>query len=175
MQKAGVGLAVDQHAHGLLRIIGQRSRGGEPVITGLAIPRGHREAVAGLADVQFEGLVGSKFVGHLGFSPTVLVEADGDPIRRARNDSEPGAESGLAGYEVVLWHGLVGPKGLPRAIVDRINAEANQILKVKEMDTLLATDGVAAAGGTPEQFAATIKSDIERWGKVVKQAGVKVD
>ena len=85
------------------------------------------------------------------------------------------AESGLAGYEVVLWHGLVGPKGLPRAIVDRINAEANQILKVKEMDTLLATDGVAAAGGTPEQFAATIKSDIERWGKVVKQAGVKVD
>ena len=85
------------------------------------------------------------------------------------------AESGLAGYEVVLWHGLVGPKGLPRAIVDRINAEANQILKVKEMDTLLATDGVAAAGGTPEQYAATIKSDIERWGKVVKQAGVKVD
>ncbi len=85
------------------------------------------------------------------------------------------AESGLAGYEVVLWHGLVGPKGLPRAIVDRINAEANQILKVKEMDTLLATDGVAAAGGTPEQFAATIRSDIERWGKVVKQAGVKVD
>ena len=85
------------------------------------------------------------------------------------------AESGLPGYEVVLWHGLVGPKGLPRAIVERINTEANQILKVKEMDTLLATDGVAAAGGTPEQFAATIKSDIERWGKVVKQAGVKVD
>ena len=43
------------------------------------------------------------------------------------------------------------------------------------MDALLATDGVAPAGGTPEQFAATIKSDIERWGKVVKQAGVKVD
>ncbi len=85
------------------------------------------------------------------------------------------AESGLPGYEVVLWHGLVGPKGLPRAIVERINTEANQILKVKEMDALLATDGVAPAGGTPEQFAATIKSEIERWGNVVKQAGVKVD
>jgi len=85
------------------------------------------------------------------------------------------AESGLPGYEVVLWHGLVGPKGLPRAIVERINTEANQVLKVKEMDTLLATDGVAPAGGTPEQFAETIKSDIERWGKIVKQAGVKVD
>ncbi len=85
------------------------------------------------------------------------------------------AEAGLPGYEVVLWHGLVGPKGLPRPIVDRINAEANQILKAPEMDKLLATDGVAAAGGTPEQFAATIKSDIERWRKVVQQAGVKVD
>jgi tripartite-type tricarboxylate transporter receptor subunit TctC len=85
------------------------------------------------------------------------------------------AEAGIPGYEVVLWHGLVGPKGLPRAIVERINTEANQILKVKEMDALLATDGVSAAGGTPEQFAATIKSDIERWRKVVQQAGVKVD
>ena len=85
------------------------------------------------------------------------------------------AESGVPGFEVVLWHGLVGPKRLPRPIVDRINAEANAILKVPEMDKLLATDGVAPAGGTPEQFAATIKSDIERWGKVVKQAGVKVD
>lgn len=85
------------------------------------------------------------------------------------------AEAGLPGYEVVLWHGLVGPKGLPKAVVDRINAEANQILKVPEMDKLLATDGVAPAGGTPEQFAATIKADIERWRKVVQQAGVKVD
>lgn len=85
------------------------------------------------------------------------------------------AEAGLPGYEVVLWHGLVGPKGLPKAVVDKINAEANQILKAPEMDKLLATDGVAPAGGTPEQFAATIKSDIERWRKVVQQAGVKVD
>ena len=85
------------------------------------------------------------------------------------------AESGVPGYEVVLWHGLVGPKGLPRPIVERINSEANAILKVKEMDALLAQDGVSAAGGTPEQFAATIKGDIERWRKIVQQAGVKLD
>jgi len=85
------------------------------------------------------------------------------------------AEAGVPGYEVVLWHGLVGPKGLPRDIVTRINSAANEILKVPEMDKLLATDGVAPAGGTPEQFQATIKSDIERWRKVVQQAGVKVD
>ncbi len=85
------------------------------------------------------------------------------------------AEAGLPGYEVVLWHGLVGPKGLPKPVVDKINSEANQILKVKEMEKLLATDGVAPAGGTPEQFAALIKADIARWRTVVQKANVKVD
>ena len=85
------------------------------------------------------------------------------------------AEAGLAGYEVVLWHGLVGPKGLPKDVVTKINAEANQILKAKEMEKFLATDGVAPAGGTPEQFAATIKSDIERWRAVVQKANIKVE
>src|SRR6266404_517647 len=85
------------------------------------------------------------------------------------------AEAGVPGYQVVLWHGLVGPKGLPRPIVDRINAEANQILKVPEMDKLLATDGVAPAGGSPEKFRTVIKSDIERWSGVVKQANIKAD
>jgi len=85
------------------------------------------------------------------------------------------AEAGVPGYEVVLWHGLVAPKGLPRPIVDRLNREANEVLKAKDMGDLLATDGVAPAGGTPEQFRALIKADIERWRRVVKQANIKVD
>jgi len=85
------------------------------------------------------------------------------------------AEAGVPGYEVVLWHGLVAPKGVPRPIVDRLNREANEVLKAKEMEDLLATDGVAPAGGTSEQFRAVIKADIERWRGVVKQANIKVD
>ena len=85
------------------------------------------------------------------------------------------AEAGVPGYEVVLWHGLVAPKGVPRPIVDRLNREANEVLKAKDMGDLLATDGVAPAGGTPEQFRAVIKADIERWRGVVKQANIKVD
>jgi tripartite-type tricarboxylate transporter receptor subunit TctC len=85
------------------------------------------------------------------------------------------AEAGVPGYEVVLWHGLVAPKGVPRPIVDRLNREANEVLKAKDMGDLLATDGVAAAGGTPEQFRAVIKADIGRWRGVVKQANIKVD
>ena len=85
------------------------------------------------------------------------------------------AEAGVPGYEVVLWHGLVAPKGVPRLIVDRLNREANEVLKAKDMGDLLATDGVAPAGGTPEQFRAVIKADIGRWRGVVKQANIKLD
>jgi tripartite-type tricarboxylate transporter receptor subunit TctC len=85
------------------------------------------------------------------------------------------AEAGVPGYEVVLWHGLVGPKGLPSAVIERINQAANDALKSKDVADLLATDGVAPAGGAPETFRALIKADIERWSKVVKQANIKID
>jgi tripartite-type tricarboxylate transporter receptor subunit TctC len=84
-------------------------------------------------------------------------------------------ESGVKGYDVVLWHGLIGPKGLPRPIVDRINAEAGKALKVKETAAQLQNDGVAPAGGTPEQFAAQIKKEIGVWRKVAADAGVKAE
>jgi tripartite-type tricarboxylate transporter receptor subunit TctC len=84
-------------------------------------------------------------------------------------------ESGLKGYEVILWHGLIGPRGLPRPIVERVNDELNRALKAKDMEEKLATDGVSPAGGTPEQFAALIKRDIGVWRDVVKRAGVKAE
>jgi tripartite-type tricarboxylate transporter receptor subunit TctC len=85
------------------------------------------------------------------------------------------AESGLPGYDVILWHGLIGPKGLPRAVVDRINGEASKTLKVKETADQLQQDGVAPAGGTPEQFLAQIKKEIGIWRKVAADAGVKAE
>ena len=83
------------------------------------------------------------------------------------------AESGLPGYEVVLWHGLIGPKGLPKAVVDRINGDVNKSLSLKETAAQLENDGVAPAGGTAEQFAAQIKKEIGVWRKVAADAGVK--
>ena len=83
------------------------------------------------------------------------------------------AESGVPGYDVVLWHGLIGPKNLPKAVVDRISSEVNKTLKQKEATAQLETDGVEPAGGTPEQFAAQIKKEIGVWRKVAADAGVK--
>ncbi|MEO7726005.1 MAG: tripartite tricarboxylate transporter substrate binding protein [Burkholderiales bacterium] len=84
-------------------------------------------------------------------------------------------ESGVKGYNVILWHGLIAPKGLPRPILDRVNGDLNTALQTKEMQDRLAGDGVSAAGGTPEQFAALIKKDIEVWRGVVKKSGVKAE
>lgn len=85
------------------------------------------------------------------------------------------SESGLKGYEVILWHGLIAPKGLPKPILDRVNGELNKIVRSKDMQDKLAGDGVSAAGGTPEQFAALIKRDIDVWRKVVQKSGVKAE
>ncbi len=74
-----------------------------------------------------------------------------------------------------MWHGLIGPKGLPRPIVDRLNSEVTKTLKQTETAEKLQSDGVSPAGGTPEQFLATIKKEIDAWRKVVNDAGAKVE
>jgi tripartite-type tricarboxylate transporter receptor subunit TctC len=84
-------------------------------------------------------------------------------------------EAGISGYEVVVWHGLIGPKGIPQVIVEKLNREANLVLREADMESLLATDGVSPAGGTPDQFLSTIRLDIDRWSRVVRQAGVRLD
>jgi tripartite-type tricarboxylate transporter receptor subunit TctC len=85
------------------------------------------------------------------------------------------AEAGVPGYDVVLWHGLIGPKGMPKDVIDRVNAEANKALSLKETAAQLQSDGVAPAGGTPAQFGDTIRKEIGMWRKVVADAGVKVE
>ncbi len=85
------------------------------------------------------------------------------------------AESGYPGYEVTNWHGLVGPKGLPRDIVARLNREIGEVVKGEEMKKNLAADGLEPAGGSPERFGQILKNEMTRWAKVVQQAGIKVE
>jgi tripartite-type tricarboxylate transporter receptor subunit TctC len=85
------------------------------------------------------------------------------------------AEAGVPDYEVDLWHGFIGPKGLPRPIVDKINKAANQSLTLQETAEKLANDGVAPAGGTPEQFMATIRKEIDLWKKLATDGVIKAE
>ncbi len=85
------------------------------------------------------------------------------------------AESGIPGYEVVQWNGMLAPARVPSAIIARLNSEVERILQLAEMKTRLAADGADPLGGPPEKFSAFIRADIEKWAKVIKAANVQVD
>lgn len=80
-------------------------------------------------------------------------------------------ESGLQGFELLGWIGLLGPAGTPREIVDRLNGEVNKMLAA-DIRQRLTELGLDAVGGTPEQFAAFIRQDIAKYAKIVKVAGI---
>ena len=84
-------------------------------------------------------------------------------------------ESGYKGFDAATWFGLLAPAGTPKDVIAKLNAEFNKALKVPELNKRLSDEGADPAGGTPEQFAALIKDDIPRWGRVVKESGAKVD
>jgi tripartite-type tricarboxylate transporter receptor subunit TctC len=85
----------------------------------------------------------------------------------------PAVAETVPGFEIVGWYGLAAPAGTPRAQIDRINAETNGALKSPDVIARLRTLGYAPTGGTPEQAEARIKSDVARWTKIIKDAGIE--
>ena len=85
------------------------------------------------------------------------------------------AESGVPGYEVTSWSGILAPAGTPAEIVKRLNAEFNKIISVPEMKSRMLEFGHEPVGGPPQIFAEQIHNEIAKWAPVVKAAGVKVD
>ncbi len=84
-------------------------------------------------------------------------------------------EAGIKGIDTVIWLGLFAPAGTPPAIVAKLNAEVNKVLQMPDVREKIANGGAQAAGGTSEDFAAFVKNDYARWGKIVKESGVKLE
>ena len=85
------------------------------------------------------------------------------------------AEAGLPGYEVDFWYGLLGPAGLPPALVERIQRDVAAVLTTPEMKESLLAQGCIAVAGPPQALTALIAREYELWAKVVKAGGVKVE
>jgi tripartite-type tricarboxylate transporter receptor subunit TctC len=83
------------------------------------------------------------------------------------------AEAGVPGFESYNWQGVIVPAGTPREIVERLNRELNAILAQPLTRELIVSTGSEAAGGTPEAFGVFIRSETEKWAKVVHQAGIR--
>ena len=106
--------------------------------------------------VRALGVTGSKRVAVLPEVPTI-------------------AEAGVPGYEAMTWNGIVAPAGMPRAMIDRLNAELNRALAEPGLQQKLAAIGAEPAGGTPEEFAKFIRNEYAKWGDVVRRSGAKMD
>ena len=85
------------------------------------------------------------------------------------------SEAGLKGFDANNWYGLLAPAKTPRPIIDRLNAETTKILNLPDIKSFLFNQGLDVAPGTPEQFAAYIKSERAKWAKVVKASGAKAN
>jgi tripartite-type tricarboxylate transporter receptor subunit TctC len=85
------------------------------------------------------------------------------------------AESGLPGYEAGSWYGILAPAGTPGAIVARLNAEINAAIRQPEVRERLAAEGAEVLGGTPGDFASHIKAELSRMGRLMREAGVRME
>ena len=85
------------------------------------------------------------------------------------------AEAGVSGFESIAWYGVVAPAGTPKDIIAKLNTEIARINNLQDIKQRLIEMGSPPVAGTPDQFGALIKSEIVKWGKVVKQANVSLD
>ncbi len=84
-------------------------------------------------------------------------------------------EAGVPGYEAVIWLGIMAPTGTPKPVVDRLNAEIRKVLARSDIREAWRKQGAETVDMSPEQFGEFLRGDIEKWAKVVKSAGIKVD
>jgi tripartite-type tricarboxylate transporter receptor subunit TctC len=139
-------------------------RDAQQAITGL---------IGGQVDLQFENT--GAIVPHLR-AGRVRGLAVTSPKRSPAVPELPTiAEAGVTGFEVVTWSGVIGPSGIPKDIVAKLNAELNKALASPSLKEKFASLGYEPTGGTPEQFDALIRKEALRWADVVRRVGAKVD
>src|SRR6267142_1160951 len=137
-------------------------RGGEPAMT---------DVVAGQIDMLFSTLLQSHGLIQAGKLRALAVTT---PVRSpALPDLPTMQEGGVPRYEVTPWYGVVAPAGTPPAIVNKLNREIARIVHLPDVILKMATDGSEPVGNTPEQFAAHIKSEVEKWRDLIRKTGIR--
>ena len=139
-------------------------KGAPPALTDL---------IAGQVDLYVSGLPPALAMMKLAKVKAIAVTTV------TRSAAAPGvpsfAESGLADYDVTLWYGLLAPAGVPSAILVRLNAEVVKALNSPDGNARFMAQGVDPTTNTPAQFTALLRSEIERWAKLVKASGIRAE
>ena len=139
-------------------------RGSAPVVTDL---------LAGQVDVMFDNV--PNVIQHVRAGKMKALGVSS--VKRSALAPEVPSidEAGVPGYDLSVWFGVLAPAGTPREIVQRLNVEIVKILQSPEVKERFLKQGVDVQTGTPEQFDAFVKSEVARWAKVIKDAGIRAD
>ena len=139
-------------------------KGSAPVVTDL---------LAGQVDVMFDNI--PNVINHVKagkMKPYAVSSVKRSPLAP---DVPTVAEAGIPGYEVSVWFGVLVPAGVPQDIVQRLNVEIVKILNTADVRERFSKQGVEVQTSTPEQYQAFVRAEVARWGKVIKDAGIKGD
>jgi tripartite-type tricarboxylate transporter receptor subunit TctC len=139
-------------------------KGGAPAINDL---------IAGRVQLMFESLNSiSSFARSGAVRPLAVTGEHRSP---AFPDLPTIAEAGVPGYAAPTWTGVIAPAGVPRPIIDKLNAAMNKAIQSATFKERIAAIGDDVAGGTPEDLAALVASESKKWGEVIKRAGIKFE
>ncbi|MCB4824805.1 Bug family tripartite tricarboxylate transporter substrate binding protein [Roseicella aerolata] len=137
-------------------------RGGAPAVV---------DTVAGQTQLLFSA--GTQTLPHVQAGRLRLLGVT-EGRRSALLPEAPTVAETLPGYEMAVWYGAMGPKGLPPSMVARLNAAINRALMLPEVKEKMAAIGVEVVNETPEAFAATLRTDAAKWGKVIRELGISM-
>jgi len=139
-------------------------KGSAPVVTDL---------IAGQLDVMFDNM--PNVIGHVRAGKMKALAVSTTTRSPLAPEIPTVAEAGVPGYEQTAWFGVLAPAGTPRDIIGRLNAEIIKLLNSADIKERFSKQGVEVRTSTPEQFGEFLRSEVLRWGKVIREAGIKAD
>jgi tripartite-type tricarboxylate transporter receptor subunit TctC len=130
------------------------------------------DLIAGQYHYNFAGLQGAQVQVRAGRLRSIAVTT---PKRLAAIPDVPAVAEALPGFEVVGWYGVIGPAKMPEPIVKRLHTELIKVLNMPDIRGRIEADGSEPVGSSPEEFRRYMLADMEKWAKVVKESGAKLD
>ena len=130
------------------------------------------DLIAGQYHFNFSGLQGSQVQVRAGRLRAIAVTT---PKRLPSNPELPAMAEALPGFEVVGWYGVIGPANMPPPLVQKLHGELVKILNLPDVKSRIEGDGSQPVGSSPEEFRAFMKADMDKWAKLVKESGAKLN
>jgi len=129
------------------------------------------DLIAGNIQFMFGSIITSQ--GHIRAQRLQALAVSGPKRIKALPELPTVSEAGVPGFAVTQWYALLAPSGTPRTIVDLLNKETNHALHHPDVSGRIAAEGSEAVGVAPQQLAAHMKSERNKWAKVIREAGIK--